>query len=193
MVKIKAFYAEIVNGNLAPFWGLVWSSGRFAVHLKRLSVLVLLLGLAGFPLHASMISFLVVETGLVEGNNAGEYSTLWEDSLMSAFFDAGHIVSNGSILRLEKSPSKVFPDEVEDDYYEAAAGGADYFVLALLEYKNQNGKYTPSGISVRIFTVESTELVYQQNFPAGTGASLREESTKAREAARAIIPHLKDR
>ncbi|GHU68171.1 hypothetical protein FACS189447_10650 [Spirochaetia bacterium] len=160
---------------------------------KRLLTLVLLLALAGFPLHASMISFLVVETGLVEGNNAGEYSTLWEDGLMGAFFEAGYIVSNGTIIRLEKSPSKIFPDEVEDDYYDAAAGGADYFVLALLEYKNQNGKFVPSGISLRIFNIESTDLVYQQNFAAGTGKSLKEESAKARDAGRAIIPHLKDR
>ncbi|AEF80202.1 hypothetical protein [Leadbettera azotonutricia] len=163
------------------------------MYFKRLGALISLLALASFPLYASMISFLVVETGLSSEGSAGEYSALWEDGLMSAFFDAGHIVSNGHILRLEKNPSKVFPDEVEDDYYEAAAGGADYFVIALLEYKSQNGKYRPSGISVRVFNIESTDLVYQQNFAAGTGASLKEESTNAREAARAIIPHLKDR
>jgi hypothetical protein len=157
---------------------------------KRLGVLFVLSTLLVFPLSASMISFLIIETGLQPESSAGEYSTLWEDGLMGVFFDSGHIVSNGSVLRLEKKPVKDFPDEAQADFVEASEGGAEYLVIALLEYKNNNGKYKPAGVSLRVFSVSSKNLVYQQQFSAGTGADLREEYTRAQEAARAIITHL---
>ena len=140
-----------------------------------------------------MISFLVVETGLQAESRAGEYSTLWEDGLMSVFFDAGHIVSNGTVLRLEKNPTKDFPEEVQADFAEAREGGADFFVLALLEYRSQGGAIKPSGVSLRIFSVASRKLIYQQRFAAGTGAGLDEEYACAREAGKAIMSHIKDR
>jgi hypothetical protein len=161
--------------------------------LKHFGIAFVLAVLAVFPLSASMVSFLVVETGLQAESSAGEYSTLWEAGLMDVFFDAGHIVSNGTVLRLEKNPAKDFPDEVQADFAEAGEGGADFFILALLEYRNQDGKIKPSGISLRIFKVGSRKLIYQQRFAAGTGASLGEEYACAQEAARAIISHLKDK
>ena len=139
-----------------------------------------------------MVSVLVIETGLNEESNAGLYSSLWEDSLMSVFFDAGYIVSNGTILRLEKKPVKDFPDEMRVDFEEASEGGAEYFVLALLEYRDQQGRVKPSGVSLRVFSVNTRRLIYQRNFPAGTGADLDEEYTRAKEAAKTLIPYLKD-
>jgi hypothetical protein len=161
--------------------------------IKRLGVLFLFSTLLVFPLPASMVSFLIIETGLKPETSAGEYSTLWEDGLMGVFFDSGHIVSNGAVLRLEKRPVKDFPDEAQADFLEASQGGAEYLVIALLEYKDYNGNYKPSDVSLRVFAVTSRNLVYQQEFPAGIGADLREEYTRAQEAARAIITHLKDR
>jgi hypothetical protein len=158
--------------------------------IKRIGALVLFSALLAFPLSASMVSFLVIETGLEPENNAGEYSSLWEDGLMGIFFDSGHIVSNGTVLRLEKKPTKDFPDEALADFLEASEGGAEYMVMALLEYKNFNGKYRPSGVSLRIFSVSPKKLVYQQQFPTGASADLREEYIRAQEAARAIISHL---
>jgi hypothetical protein len=161
--------------------------------IKRLGVLVLFSTLLAFPLSASMVSFLVIETGLQPESSAGEYSTLWEDGLMGVFFDSGHIVSNGAVLRLEKKPVKDFPDEAQADLLEAGEGGVEYLIIALLEYKDFNGKYKPEEVSLRVFSVSSKSMVYQQQFPAGTGADLREEYIRAQEAARTIIPHLKDR
>jgi hypothetical protein len=140
-----------------------------------------------------MVSFLVVETGLREGSSAGEYSSLWEDGLMSCFFDAGHIVSNGNILRIEQDSAKELPDEAVSDFDDAVQGGAEFFVLVLLEYNNGSGSLRPATVSFRIFSTASRKMIYQRNFPAGTAASLREEYAYAIESGRAILPFLKDR
>jgi hypothetical protein len=142
--------------------------------IKRLGALLVFFALLTFPLSASMVSFLVIETGLQPESSAGEYSSLWEDGLMGVFFDSGHIVSNGPVLRLEKNPVKEFPDEIQADFLEAREGGAEYFIMALLEYRIDNGNYKPSGVSVRVFSTSSRDLVYQQRFSAGAGTDLRE-------------------
>jgi hypothetical protein len=109
------------------------------------------------------------------------------------FFDAGHIVSNGTILRLEKNPARDIPDEALPDFAEASEGGAEYLVLILLDYQNTNGIFAPRDVSLKLFTVAGREMVYQQRFAAGTSADFDEEYARAREAARAVLPHLKDR
>ncbi|MDR0476223.1 MAG: hypothetical protein LBH43_21475 [Treponema sp.] len=159
---------------------------------KRPGFFFLLAFVFSFQLPASMISVLVVETGIKEGGNAGQYSSLWEDGLLSVFFDAGHIISNGNILRLEKMPSKALPDEVLLEHRDAFEGGADYFVLAILKYENINGRMKPQEVTLRIFSTSSTGMLCQRIFPAGPGQNLDDEYKRAKEAARTIIPHIKD-
>jgi hypothetical protein len=178
--KIITFYAETVN-----------QEGFMAI--KRLGVLFSFSVLCVFPLSASMVSVLIIETGLKPENSAGEYSTLWEDGLMGVFFDSGHIVSNGAIIRLEKQPAKDFPDEARADFLEAREGGVEYLVIALLEYTETNGTYKPSGVSLRVFSVSPGNLVYKREFSAAGDLGLQEEYVRAREAAGTIITHLKDR
>ncbi|MDR2617674.1 MAG: hypothetical protein LBC62_02280 [Treponema sp.] len=161
--------------------------------LKRLGVLLAFSTVLAFPLSASMVSFLVIETGLQQESFAGEYSTLWEDGLMGVFFDAGHIVSNGTILRLEKPPVRDIPDEALSDFAEASEGGAEYLVLILLDYRNKDGTFIPQDVSLKLFTVAGRKMVYQQRFAAGTSANFDEEYARAQGAARAVLPHLKDR
>ncbi|MCL2478574.1 MAG: hypothetical protein FWF22_03670 [Treponema sp.] len=116
---------------------------------KRLGLALLIGGLAIAPVSASMVSFLIIEEGLQPGSDSGNYSTLWEGGLMGAFFDAGHIVSNSPVLRVEKmtpadpsaAPSALpsaIPAEAAADFAEANTGGADYFILAVLEYSLQD-------------------------------------------------------
>ncbi|MDR1566869.1 MAG: hypothetical protein LBS48_06280 [Treponema sp.] len=161
--------------------------------LKRMGALLVFSAVLLFPLSASMVSFLVIETGLQQETFAGEYSTLWEDGLMGVFFDAGHIVSNGTILRLEKTPARDIPDEALPDFAEASEGGAEYLVLILLDYQNKDGTLVPRDVSLKLFTVAGRKMIYQQRFAAGTSAHFDDEYARAREAARAILPYLKDR
>jgi hypothetical protein len=141
-----------------------------------------------------MISVLVIETGLQQGSAAGEYSTLWEDGLMGVFFDAGHIVTNGQIIRQNINPSDSKSiNELRADFNEASEGGVEYLVLAFLEYTNQDGTIKPAGIFLRLYSTVPQRLIYEQRFSAGQSADFTEEHAHAKEAARVLISHLKDR
>lgn len=161
--------------------------------LKRLGITALLWAFLVLPLSASMVSFLVIETGLLPDADAEEYSSLWEGGLMGSFFDAGHIVSNSPLLRLDKAPAAEFPQEAQSDFQEASEGGADYFVMALLEYSTQEGKAKPREISVRIFTIAPQKMIYEQHFALNAGSDLREEKNKIQETAGIIAAQIRNR
>jgi hypothetical protein len=156
--------------------------------MKRLGIIVIFYIFLALPLSASMVSFLVVEEGVRPGVQAGDYSSAWEDGLMGAFFDAGHIVSNSPVLRIEKLSDAVLPQEVNVDYSEAYEGGADYFLLAVLEYRPQDSK--PYAVCIKIFSTLSQRLIYEQRFPAGTGANPRDEYSKALETAKIVASQI---
>ena len=164
---------------------------------RRLGMAALLWFFLVLPLPASMVSFMVIETGLPMEARRTEYSSLWEDGLMSVFFDAGHIVSNSLVMRLEKTPETEFPQEAQADYLEASGGGAEFFVLVFLEYTPQGGVMRPQNTLVKIFTTGVSSgtprtLIYEQRFP-GTGTGLRDEYVRAQDTARVIEAQLKDR
>jgi hypothetical protein len=159
--------------------------------MKRLGIIALLWIFLALPVSASMVSFLVVEEGLLPEVPANEYSAVWEDGLMGAFFEAGHIVSNSPILRVERLSGSQLPTEVNTDFNEAFSGGADYFILAVLEFGTQNGGSRPTAISIKIFTTNSQILIYEQRFPAGTGVNPREDYSKAQETARILAAQIR--
>jgi hypothetical protein len=160
---------------------------------KRLGALAVLFVLLTFPASASMVSFLVVETGLNEEISSGRYTSLWEGGLMAAFFDAGHIVSNSPIVRLEKKPSADFSGPVEKDYNDAVSSGADFFILGFLDYRLEGARAIPVTIVLKLYRTDSRRLIYEKSFPAGTGKNLDEEYKFAQDAGRTIISHLRDR
>ena len=160
---------------------------------KNLLLFAVLLVLFAFPASASMVSFLLVETGLNEEAVSTPYTGLWEGGLMDVFFDAGFIVTNSPVARIEKKPARDISGLVEEDYREAIEGGAEYFVLGYLEYQNKGGKILPARISLKLYKTDSQKLIYEQNFPAGSGKDYDEEYLLAKNAGRTIISKLKDR
>ena len=163
------------------------------MNIKRLWGMAALLLLLAFPASASMVSFLVVETGLSEESAASQYSSLWEGGLMEVFFNAGHIVSNYPVARMEKRPAKDISGSIESDFNEAAEGGADYFILGFLEYQLNGLTPLPVGISLKLYKTDTKELIFERNFPAGTGKNPNEEYQYAQNAGRIIISNIKDR
>jgi len=155
---------------------------------KRLGTMAVLLLLLVFPASASMVSFLVVETGLNNEANT-QYGSLWEGGLMAAFFDAGHIVTNCPIVRMEKRPENDISGNIGNDFFEAAVNGADYFVLCYLEFKDGS---VPNAIVVKIYNINAEKLIFERSFPAGTGKSLNEEYQIAQNAGRIIVSNVKD-
>ena len=160
---------------------------------KRLLGAAALLLLFTFSASASTVSFLVVETGLSAGISSPQNtSRLWEEGLMAFFFDAGHIVTNNPILRMDK---RVTPElretAVEYDFNEAALGGAEYFILGFLEYETQGARVAPADMIIKIYTTDPQELIYEQIFPVGRTSA--EENQIVRNAGRTIIPYIKGR
>jgi len=154
---------------------------------------VLFMLLASFSASASTVSFLVVETGLNDGISGPQSSSrLWEEGLMGLFFDAGHIVTNNPILRMDTQvPVEIRGTVIEYDFNEAVMGGAEYVVLGFLEYEIQGNRAAAARMSIRIYTTVPFELVYEQVFPVGRNSG--EENQLVRNAGRTIIPHIKDR
>jgi len=159
---------------------------------KILGIMALLLVLLVFPVSASMVSFLLVETGINDDAPNSQYTSLWEGGLMAAFFDAGHIVTNSPYTRIEKMPSQDLSGFVAEDFAEAVQGGAEYFILGYLEYKMDGQKPVPVGMAIKVYTTGSKKLIHEQGFPAGTGRNLNEEFQLAQSVGRTIISQIKE-
>ncbi|GHV81519.1 hypothetical protein AGMMS49991_00770 [Spirochaetia bacterium] len=111
---------------------------------------------------------------------------------MDGFFEAGHIVSNARVLRLSARPTQELPDETGAEFNAARSWGADYFVLAILDYQDKmTGTLKPGQISLRIYRVTPYQFIIEKKFPGGGNAPVREELANAKKAARVIISHLK--
>jgi hypothetical protein len=160
---------------------------------KLLGCLAIMLLIMIFPASASLVSFLVVETGLNDGVPITEYGFVWEDGLMSSFFDAGHIVTNSPITRLSEKPTINIIEAVQDDFNEARWGGADFFILGFLDFKVQDMAVVPVDITIRAFKTNTRELVFEHNYTVGAGRTQKEELIIAQNAGWAIASRIRDR
>jgi hypothetical protein len=156
---------------------------------------VFMVSVALAPVSAYTVSFIVVETGLPEEQGICEYSNLWESGLLDVFFDAGHIVSNAPILRLNAPPAKQFPDEAAESLNAANAGGVDYFVLALLDYRGSGVSDTstvpkPKLVSLRLFKTEPFRFIGEEKFTGPPKTAAGEDFISARQAAVKMLPYL---
>ncbi|MDR1410775.1 MAG: hypothetical protein LBI91_01060 [Spirochaetaceae bacterium] len=165
------------------------SSGRLFWVLGFISFAALV------PASAYTVSFVVAEIGIPEGQGVSEYSNFWESGLLDVFFDAGHIVSNGHVLRLGAPPAKQFPDEAAETLSEANAGGADYFILALLDYRVSGAPDTspipkPKQVSLRLFKTNPFRFIREEKFAGFQEPRAGEDFISAKRAAMKILPYL---
>lgn len=161
---------------------------------RRLRAGLFLWAVTVLPLPAATVSFLVIETGLPRETENNIHSSLWESGLFDVFFDAGHIVSNAPIKRLDAAPRKSFPDEARADLNEAADGGAEYFIIALLDYPQAAANETPKprNISIRVFRISPHKLLHEQRFSDKASANIDEEMTVIKQSVRGLVPYLAD-
>ena len=162
------------------------------MNYKRLGALAILLIVLSFPAFASLVSFIVVETGLGEGISSTQHGSVWEGGLMEVFFDAGYIVTNSPVARMESIPIKDLTGFILMDFEEAAMGGAEYFILGLLECQAQGGRAIPLNMILKLYSTESRELIFEQSFPISLGRTLAQEFEIAKDAGRIILNQIKD-
>jgi hypothetical protein len=159
---------------------------------KKFAALVFILGV--FPalfLPASTVSVLIIETGRNGDNPVKDYSSLWEYGILDVFFEAGHIVSNAPIMQTRRKAAKELPDEARPDMAEAKEGGADFFVLALLDYTSPDkggvaGK--PDAVSLRLFKISDNKAIYQENISPETYSSRDDEIQGIKRIVRKLVP-----
>jgi len=145
----------------------------------------LFIGIIAAPtLYAANVSVLVMESGQSRESAGTQYPYLWENGLMDAFFDSGHIVTNSPKIQIDGKLSEDFPAEAERDFDNAQEGGMDYFLIAIIDYA------TPY-VSLRLFDIRSTKMVREQNYRITTFKNTKEELDKIKAAARTMAAYLR--
>ncbi|MDR0388992.1 MAG: hypothetical protein LBH73_02890 [Spirochaetaceae bacterium] len=163
--------------------------------MRRLGFFTALIGifLLGWPLFSSTLSVMVVETGVGENTPRLEASSLWEGGLMDVCFDTGHIVTNSPILRLERGQVRVYPSENFLELEEAAEGGVEYYILAVLDYEpglqDDPSVYRPRSIALRFVRLAPRRVLFEVQYTGNPQASLAEALQQAKEAARVLLSH----
>jgi hypothetical protein len=147
--------------------------------------------------HGATVSFMVIETGIREEVPVADSSRLWEYALLDVFFDTGHIVSNTPILRIAERPQKNLPDEARGSLDEALEGGADFFIVAVLDYQDPSptgaNQLRPRHISLRLFQTMPYRFLYSREYSsADLRIAEKDEVSNAMNVARAMATHLSD-
>jgi len=143
-----------------------------------------------FGLEAAMVSFMIIETGLPQEGGRIEQSDLWEDAIFDVFFEAGHIVSNAPILRLDEKPSTEIQRMTAEELLEARAGGADYFIIAQLDYLSDIPKL--SEIYFVLYKMNPYKKVHEKRFSGKAYKTQKEEIDDLKYIARGLIPLIKN-
>ncbi|MCL2094302.1 MAG: hypothetical protein FWH12_08955 [Treponema sp.] len=159
---------------------------------KRLVFLVCLCIILGLPLSASMVSFFLVETGIPDSSPNTQYTRIWEDGLMDAFFEAGHIVTNSPASRFDTEPSSEICEVVEFEFNEAVEGGAEYFIVGYLRYETNGPRQIPQEITLQVYSTQNSALLHVLYFPAGSGRDNQEEFQIAKNAGWVVITQMRN-
>lgn len=146
-------------------------------------------------LHAANVSFLVIETGLPEETEKNQQSGLWESALLDVFFEAGHIVSNAPIMRLDAKLNGELPDAAEAEMELAVEGGAEFFIVALLNFKTNSGSSGewPREISLMLYKTEPHKKIYEQKITGRNYRNTRELFDNLKKIAGGLVSRLNDR
>jgi len=157
---------------------------------KKIMMTAVLALIITFSAQAAMVSFLVIETGLGEDEIQRQHTQQWENYLLDVFFEAGHIVCNAPILRLEKKTMEDLPKEARNDFNEAADGGVEYFIIAQLDYSD--GSMNPNEISLRLFTLAPVKKVHEKKYTAKSYKTADDETNDLKKIAGELIPFIKN-
>ncbi|MCL2764357.1 MAG: hypothetical protein FWD40_03655 [Treponema sp.] len=159
--------------------------------MKKGAVLVFIFGLfLNYNIGASMVSFYVVEAGLSNGIESVRHAEIWEDAFMDVFFDAGHIVSNAPILRLDTKPKGDILQAVAFDIIDDRGGGIEYVLIAMLDYSGNLP--SPGEISFYIYRLVPRQKILERIIPGKSYRTAREELDDIRSIVRGLVPYIGD-
>jgi hypothetical protein len=135
-----------------------------------------------------MVTIFVVETGLIDNRAEHPHSIQWENAFLDVFFEAGLIVGNAPIFRLDEKPENDLLHMVAFDPSSARIMGIDYILITILDF---NGNILfPDEISFYIYSVNSEERIFERQIPGKTYRSSRDELEDLKAIARGLIPYI---
>jgi len=135
---------------------------------------------------ASMVSFYVIETGLSENITNVRHSELWENAFLDIFFDAGHIVSNAPILRLEHKVNGNILRMV--DMQDARDSGVEFVLIAQLDYTDD--LRAPDEISFFIYKVTPQEKILDRTITPKSFRTTNDEYNDIKAVVRGLVPYV---
>jgi hypothetical protein len=142
---------------------------------------------------AAEVSLLVIETRLPQEDGNKQHSLAWENALLDACFEAGHIVTNAPLMRLADKTAGDYPDEAAGIMEEALEWGTDFFIIALLDY--EDGGKVPRETTLRLFRSNQNQYIktYEQKLPGRSFKTLNEEFDYLKITAQGLAVRLTDR
>ena len=157
--------------------------------MKKIGFIVILACMGFMSLGAATVSVVVVETGLSSENGCTPSASIWESGMMDVFFEAGHIVSNAPCLQAV-SAAALLPSEVNRDFDQARIGGAEFFVLVILNYpKDKPEDYKE--VVIRVFKVSTGEMIYETSVNGRIWGNSEDEFLAAKQSAGNLVPRLR--
>jgi len=138
------------------------------VFLRNAAVAVFCLQFLTVQAFAANVSFLVMEREIQEDSERSPLADLWENAILEAFFDAGHVVSNAPSLRYRgEIPAEGIPLGARPGWEQAKGAGMDFFLLVLSD--------TPlREVTVRVFDIRSGQMLAEKVLASGAAWDGRE-------------------
>jgi len=154
-------------------------------------VLVLFLGFfLVYGASAYMVSFYIIESGLPQEGVKNQYSQLWENAFFDVFFDAGYIVCNSPMTRLDAKPKMSLEKFVRNEVNEARDGGADYFLVAQIDYSE--GTMAPREVSLVLFNVTPFKMIKERKIMGKTYKSEKDQVDDLKSIVKGIVPKINE-
>lgn len=154
--------------------------------MKKYALLAVFIVFLAFSVHANVISFYIVETGLSLEGERNISSLLWENAFLDVFFDAGFIVTNYPMMRMERKPQESIIEAAGFDLAEAKDAGIDYILIAQLDYSNpSNG---PENVTVFVFKVSNHLIIYEKKITGRTFRNERDAIEELKKIVRELVP-----
>jgi hypothetical protein len=132
---------------------------------------------------------MVAESGLPPQGPRNQYSIAWENALMEVLFESGFIASNAPILRLGHKGGGGLLVELEAEIEAAREGGADYFLVAAIEFADAPPR--PQTIALKLYGIKTGAVIFEQVHERGTYRTAREENEEIKKYASAAVGHIK--
>jgi len=156
--------------------------------LKKIPAVCIMGILLVFSVEATMVSFMVIETGVQE-ERRNQSSDHWENGLLDVFFDAGYIVSNFPMMRFDIATPEYIQMMITDDIEDAKDGGSEYFIMVQLDYSS--GEKTPGEISLILYRINPYNKMYERQIPGKTYRTDRDEINDVRNIVTGLVSQLR--